>query len=322
MGPLACDSGHAKGGGVWVKMLTVASGKGGTGKTTLSALLARLASEQMRVAVADADVEASNLPIALQAEMVSCDDFDGGVTAIIDAEPCTACGLCELACRFGAISSETTAYAVDSASCEGCTRCSHVCPMGAITLVRQRAGQVCTAMSGAGPMAFGQLRPAHDLSGKLVTEVRSRAVALGAEHGAELLVIDGPPGTGCPAIASVTGTDLVLAVTEPTRSGVHDLGRLEELVRRFGLPFAVVLNKADLSKIGAREVRELCDSRGLPLLAEVPFDPALASALERLATGELPHAHGLGGGGMRIVQEVYRQVSAMLGLGQGACESP
>ncbi|MDY0088278.1 MAG: ATP-binding protein [Coriobacteriia bacterium] len=304
-----------------MKVLTVASGKGGTGKSTLSALLARLASDELRVALADADVEASNLPIALQVDKVACDEFNGGVRAVIDADACTGCALCEPVCRFDAITPKGSAYAVDGASCEGCTRCFHVCPAGAITLRRQHAGEVCTGVSSVGPMAFGQLRPAHDLSGRLVTEVRSRAVALGAQNGAELLIIDGPPGTGCPAIASLTGADLVLAVTEPTRSGAHDLGRLEELVRRFGLPLAVVLNKADLSKSGAREVRELCEAREMPLLAEVPFDPALVTALELLAKGEVPQAHGFGTGGMRIIREIWRQLSATLGLAQQASES-
>lgn len=297
-----------------MKMLTVASGKGGTGKTTISALLAHLAAEELRVAVADADVEASNLPIALRVDRAACDDFDGGVKAVIDPVLCTGCGLCEPVCCFDAISPDGAVYVVDSASCEGCTRCSYVCPVGAITLKRQVAGQVCTGMSEVGPIAYGQLRPAHDLSGKLVTEVRSRAVALGAEHGSELLIIDGPPGTGCPAIASVTGTDLILAVTEPTRSGVHDLGRLQALVARFGLPMAVVLNKCDLSKSGAREVRALCDAREVPLLAEVPFDPALAGALQRMAGGELPETRLLDHGGMRVVHEIWRQISVMLGL--------
>jgi len=301
-----------------MKTVTIASGKGGTGKTTLSALLACLASEELRVAVADADVEASNLPIALRVESASCEDFEGRLEAVVDPARCTGCGKCASACRFGAISARAGSYVVDAASCEGCTRCSYVCPVEAIALRRQRAGQVCTGVSEVGPIAFGQLRPGHDLSGKLVTEVRNRAVELGTEHGAELLIIDGPPGTGCPAIASVTGTDLVVAVAEPTKSGVHDLGRLEELVRRLGLPLVVVLNKADLSKSGARDVRSMCEQRGVPLLAEVPFDPVLASALQRMAVGEPAGRYGAAPGGLSVVGEVWHQLSGRLGaLSQG-----
>jgi MinD superfamily P-loop ATPase len=212
-------------------------------------------------------------------------------------------------CRFGAILVREGSHEIDTAGCEGCTACARICPTSAISMDRQQAGEVCTGLTEVGPIAYGQLHPGHDLSGKLVTEVRSRAVALGAVHGADLLLIDGPPGTGCPAIASVTGTDLVVAVTEPTKSGVHDLGRLEELVRRFGLPLVVVLNKADLSASGSREVRALCAERNLALLAEIPFDPTLATALQRMAEGT-----GVGGSvhesrGTAVVREVWRQLS-------------
>jgi len=297
-----------------MRTVTVASGKGGTGKTTLSALLAHLASQTIRVVIADADVEASNLPLALRVEHAGCDSFSGGMKARLDPVLCTGCGVSLSVCRFGAISVHEGSHEIDVAGCEGCTACARVCPVAAISMERQQAGEVCTGLTEVGPIAYGQLRPGHDLSGKLVTEVRSRAVALGAVHGADLLLIDGPPGTGCPAIASVTGTDLVVAVTEPTKSGVHDLGRLEELVRRFGLPLVVVLNKADLSTSGAREVRALCSERNLTLLAEIPFDPALASVLQRMAEGSEADRSGCDSSGMRIVGEVWRQLSQMLGM--------
>jgi MinD superfamily P-loop ATPase len=297
-----------------VKTVTVASGKGGTGKTTLSALLARLASETIAVAIADADVEASNLPLALRVEHAGCDSFAGGMKARIDRALCTDCGACVPVCRFGAILVREGSHEIDTAGCEGCTACARICPTSAINMERQQAGEVCTGLTEVGPIAYGQLRPGHDLSGKLVTEVRSRAVALGAVHGSDLLLIDGPPGTGCPAIASVTGTDLVVAVTEPTKSGVHDLGRLEELVRRFGLPLVVVLNKADLSASGSREVRALCAERNLALLAEIPFDPMLASALQRMAEGTGAGGPGHESRGMSVVREVWRQLSKMLGM--------
>lgn len=296
-----------------MKTVTVASGKGGTGKTTVSALIARFASDAMQVAVADADVEASNLPLALRVEHASCDGFGGGLKARIDPPSCTQCGECVTACPYGAIVLHEGAFSVDAMACEGCRVCEYVCPAAAVRMERQEAGQACTGYTALGPIAYGQLHPGHDLSGKLVTEVRSRAVALGAMHGADLLLIDGPPGTGCPAIASVTGVDLVLAVTEPTSSGVHDLGRLEELVRRFGVPLVVVLNKADLSEFGAREVREFCSEREVPLLAEIPFDPELAAVLQRMAAGDLGDMRLARSRGIGAVRDAWSRLAHVLG---------
>lgn len=298
-----------------MKTITVASGKGGTGKTTLCALLACFAKEQIRVAVADADVEASNLPLALRADRSECEEFAGGMKARLDGDLCTGCGACVSVCRFGAITMrDGGAHGIDAVACEGCTACARICPVGAIGMERLQAGEVCTGSSEVGPIAFGQLRPGHDLSGKLVTAVRSRALALAVAHDADLLIIDGPPGTGCPAIASVTGADLVVAVTEPTKSGVHDLGRLEELVKRFSLQLAVVLNKTDLSEHGAHEVRALCDKRGLPLLAEVPFDPVLATILPRMAEGPGVRATEDRSEGMTAVRGVWPQLVSMVGV--------
>jgi MinD superfamily P-loop ATPase len=297
-----------------MRTVTVASGKGGTGKTTLSALLAHLASQTIRIVIADADVEASNLPLALRVDHAGCDSFAGGMKARIDPMLCTECGACVPVCRFGAVLVREGSHEIDTVGCEGCTACARICPTSAISMDRQQAGEFCTGLTEVGPIAYGQLHPGHDLSGKLVTEVRSRAVALGAVHGADLLLIDGPPGTGCPAIASVTGTDLVVAVTEPTKSGVHDLGRLEELVRRFGLPLVVVLNKADLSASGSREVRAVCSERNLKLLAEIPFDPALASVLQRMAGGSGGDGSDYDSRGIRIVREVWRELSQILDI--------
>ncbi len=295
-----------------MKTITVASGKGGTGKTTLSALLAHLSASSIRIAVADADVEASNLPLALGFAHERSEVFEGGLTASIDPGRCMGCGACAAACRFGAISSTDDVYRVDTIACEGCTTCAFVCAVDAVTFSRDIAGSVSTGVSAVGPLAFGQLRPGHDLSGKLVTEVRSRASALAAAHGAELLLIDGPPGTGCPAIASATGTDMVLAVAEPTYSGAHDLGRLESLVTHLDVPMAAVLNKADLSSAGAERVRDLCAERCVPLVAEIPYDPALRDAMARMAEGRAVADTAIGRSTAHAVATVWEWLRAAL----------
>lgn len=270
-----------------MKSVVVASGKGGTGKTTLTAVFAHLAARHLAVAVSDADVEASNLPLALHVRDASCTDFPGLATASILPAECSECGRCVESCRFDAIALHASgSYVVDPFACEGCGRCATVCPSGAIVMAPSSAGEACRGTSVLGPIALGQLGPGQDLSGKLVTEVRRLGRDAAQEHSADVLLIDGPPGTGCPLIAAVASTDLVVAVAEPTISGAHDLDRLADVAARFSLPVRVVLNKADLSQDGAKRVRDLCESKGLPVLAEVPFDPALARTLDSFARGD------------------------------------
>lgn len=275
-----------------MQRIIFASGKGGTGKTTLTALTARLlADEGMPIALADCDVEAANLPIALAAQVISREPFAGGSTAVLDPDACIGCGACALVCRFDALRADedyyrTRAYVVDPWACEGCGACVPACPHDAITMEQSQAGEVISAEASIGPMVFGRLAPGEDLSGKLVTEVRQRADAIASDRGLEFMWIDGPPGVGCPAIAAITGTDLVVGVTEPTVSGEHDLMRLAALARRFKIPVSVVLNKADLSAEGARRLKEHIAAEGLELIAEIPYDTAVAQIPERLARGE------------------------------------
>jgi len=299
-----------------MKTVIIASGKGGTGKTTLTALLAHLAARDMAVVVIDADVEASNLPIALHARRVDCTDFSGGQTAHIDAARCQACGLCADVCRFDALYPDTArgCYAVDPFACEGCGACLHVCPSGVLTMAPVTVGFVCSGTSAVGPMAYGQLGPGEDLSGKLVTEVRGRGKTAAESHAAALMLIDGPPGIGCPVIAAMTNTDLLIAVAEPTVSGEHDLSRLVDLADRFHLPVSVVLNKADLSVPGALRIRALCDARGLTLVAEIPFDPALAGSLEHLASRDTDGFVGNESAGMRAVVQAWETIRRGLAL--------
>lgn len=269
-----------------MRTILVASGKGGTGKTTVSAALVALAGAELRVAVADCDVEASNLPLVLRTDVARREPFDGVPAPVVDADACLACGACEGCCPFDALSFGDDEIAViDPWLCEGCGACERRCPVGAIEFEVDVAGEVVSGRHDAGPIVFGLLQPGHDLSGKLVTRVRAWAAELAAAEDADLLLIDGPPGVGCPAIAAMNGVDAVLAVTEPTLSGEHDLRRLAELARRLRVPVAVVLNKADLSSSGAARVRRACGAMGLALLAELPYDDGLPGAIEQVAQG-------------------------------------
>lgn len=297
-----------------MKSVVIASGKGGTGKTTLAALLAHLASREARVVVADADVEASNLPLALHVLDSTCESFLGGQKASIDEAVCTGCGLCWEVCRFGALlvggrdASSASVPTVDPWLCEGCGHCAHVCPTGAIQLKARQAGTACSGTSVIGPIAFGQLGPGEDLSGRLVTEVRRRARKAAEESAADLLFIDGPPGVGCSVIATLANTDLLVAVAEPTCSGRHDLGRLITLAARFELPICVILNKADLSDTGARELAEECAARGIELCAEIPFDPAVAASLPKLAAGASLEEAFAGTATLAMLHQTWKEI--------------
>lgn len=252
----------------------------------MTAAFAHFAAREGRTVVADADVEASNLPLALRVITDGCAAFSGGSEAVIDVSTCSECGACASVCRFDAIVPGPDAYSVDSISCEGCGRCVRICPTGAITTVDRAVGEACTGVSEVGSAAFGQLGPGQDLSGRLVTEVRRLASDAADINDADFLLIDGPPGVGCPLIAAVTNTSLLVAVAEPSVSGAHDLERLIGLAARMNLSVRVVLNKADLSLEGAEGIRVLCGIHSLPLIAEVPFDPKVAGMLEGMAGGE------------------------------------
>lgn len=297
-----------------MKRVVFASGKGGTGKTTLTAAVAHVVAAEEAVVLADCDVEAANLPIALGATGVTATAFGGASKAVI-GEGCTGCGACARVCRFDAILPPENFYRdrtfrIDEYSCEGCGVCGAHCPAGAIGMEQVQGGEVCSASSAAGPIAFGNLYPGEDLSGKLVTEVRTCSDALAESTGARVTLIDGPPGVGCPAIASITNTDFLVGVTEPTVSGEHDLLRLVALARRLGVPMAVVLNKADLSASGAERIRAAACGAGLEVIAEIPFDPAFGQALVRLARdGRSVIADGPVA---RAALEVWREVRTRL----------
>ena len=296
-----------------MRRIVFASGKGGTGKTTLAAVCAHLAAAEGPLVLADCDVEAANLPIALRASAIARKPFAGASVARIDPARCRGCGACRRACRFGAIGpaedfEASRVFRIDAWACEGCGACMPTCADRAITAHAATAGEVVSAESVAGPMVFGRLGPGEDLSGKLVTEVRRQASVLADSAGARLMLLDGPPGVGCPAIAAVADTDLMVAVTEPTIAGEHDLARLVTLARRLGVPVAIVLNKADLSGPGAARIRAYASGQRLPLIGEIPFDPGLASLLERSAAGD--RAWWDRGPGVEAGRGVWQRIAA------------
>jgi MinD superfamily P-loop ATPase len=255
-----------------MKKMTILSGKGGTGKTTVTASLAALSSNAV---FADCDVDASNLHLLLKPEVKETIDFKGLNLAVIDPERCTKCGLCEEKCRFNAISD----FKVDPIHCEGCKVCVHICPVQAIDFVERVCGYAYISETKYGPMSHAHLIPGMENSGKLVTLVRQNAKKLAEEGGHELVLVDGPPGIGCPVIASLADIDYGLVVVEPTLSGIHDLERAIQLLDHFKVKALVCVNKHDLNDENTAAIEEFCREEGIEVVGKVPFDPEVTKAM-------------------------------------------
>ncbi len=273
------------------RQIAVVSGKGGTGKTTITTALAIMAAP---VVLADADVEASNLSLVFPGERLVAEAFAGMPRAVIDQARCTACGICTEVCRFGAVSTLLPGVdvpTVDALQCEGCGVCVDACPADAIREDPTEAGELIVTRSRLGIVVSANLRPGEDLSGRLTTLVRQKAITHATNEPVDLILIDGPPGTGCPTIATITGTDALIAVTEPTGAGTADLLRLIELARRFDLIPEVIINKVDLSPSGALTLENQCADLGVAVVARLPFVSGLPRWLEKGAPlEELPDA--------------------------------
>jgi MinD superfamily P-loop ATPase len=263
--------------------LVILSGKGGTGKTSVTAAFAQLLSLESTlfgVVLADADVDASNLELVLSPEIITREDFRGGQIAVIDPDRCNACGTCQDVCRFDAVLDDGEGgYKIDPLACDGCAACVYQCPEEAISMHDQVVGQWFRSESRYGPLFHASLRPAQENSGKLVTLVKQQARLLALDEDYDLVLVDGPPGIGCPVISAVSGADLVLIVAEPTASGVHDMHRVLETTAHFDVPALVCINKADIYPEGAAEIEAFCRSEGIPVVGCVPFDTTVTEAM-------------------------------------------
>jgi len=287
-----------------MKQLVILSGKGGTGKTTVAAALAHLASQEMPVVLADADVDAANLELVLDPAKQEEHDFMGGQVAMIAPQKCTACGICADVCRFGAVVAPSPrpptplpspnfgrgeggqgggvrarAYSIDSLACEGCASCFYQCPEEAIRMEEQQAGLWFRSDTRFGPLFHAHLFAGQENSGKLVTLVKQQARLRGLDTGAALVVVDGPPGIGCPVISASAGMDLALHVVEPTVSGVHDLERIMGTTDHFSVPSLVLINKADLNPARSEEIVAFCAGRGVEVVGRVPYDDVVTEAM-------------------------------------------
>jgi MinD superfamily P-loop ATPase len=266
-----------------MKQITVISGKGGTGKTVITASFAALARDKV---MADCDVDAADLYLLLHPRIKETHEFKGGRKAILNIDLCTNCGKCVEVCRFGAISENEkqnpereNQITIDPVACEGCGVCALICPIQAIQLQENLSGEWYISDTRYGPMVHAKLGIAEENSGKLVNLVRQNARLIAQRDNLDLVIVDGPPGIGCPVIASVTGVDLVVVVTEPTLSAMSDLERVLSLARHFKIVSVVLINKYDINLENTEKITKFCQREKIEIAGKIPFDNAFTRAM-------------------------------------------
>jgi len=294
-----------------LKEIVVISGKGGTGKTSVLASFAALAK---RAVLADCDVDAADLHLVLSPEVKRREMFQSGREAVIRRDDCTGCGTCRTLCRFEAVTTDgsdagAVKYAIDPVACEGCGVCVEFCPVKAIAFPERTCGEWFVSETRFGPMVHARLGVAAENSGKLVSTVRREARRIAEERGSAWILVDGPPGIGCPVIASVTGATLVLAVTEPTLSGEHDLDRVLSLARHFAIPVAVCVNKWDINPEMTERIEHKAADIGAAISGRIPYDRSVTDAQVNRKTvvefGDVPAAKSI----RQIWENVCQRIS-------------
>lgn len=260
-----------------INEIAVISGKGGTGKSSVTAAFATLGKNN--VVLADCDVDAANLHIIMEPVIESSDIYVSGEKAVIDSEKCSICGLCQGYCRFNAISFTDGKYLIDHISCDGCKLCERVCPAKAISMEMSDMSRMHSGTFRNGKMVYGRLEPGEENSGKLVAMVRNKCREIAVVNDIETILIDSPPGIGCAVISSISGVNYVLVVTEPSLSAKSDLERTMELLENYDVKKGVVINKYDLSYEITDKVVDFCNSRGVELVGKIPFDPDVVEAM-------------------------------------------
>lgn len=288
-----------------MKQLLVLSGKGGTGKTTIVSSFIELSKSK---AFADCDVDAPNLHLVVKEEVEPIKmEYFGMEKAYINQELCLKCGLCYSKCRFKAISiSENDGYVINPYACEGCSVCESVCPNGAIEMYQSNDGDM-EVYKGDHVFSTAKLRMGSGTSGKLVTSVKKNLKDNLVEEKVDLAIIDGSPGIGCPVIASVTGVDLVLVVTEPTVSGMSDMERVVEVAQHFQLPVAICVNKYDINESIADQIKAYTKNNNLFFVGNIPYDKALSNSINH---GENPITKKIESS--KWIREVYNKTISIL----------
>jgi MinD superfamily P-loop ATPase len=261
-----------------MKEIAIISGKGGTGKTSITAALAYLAKGE--TIIADCDVDAADMHLLLKPDFANSEDFYSGKIAQINYNKCIQCGECKAVCQFDAIQINAGAFEISEINCEGCGYCANICPVDAIDMKDNLTGEFYISKTRLNTfLVHAELRIGAENSGKLVSKVRKEAKQLATKLNVPFVIIDGTPGIGCPVTASITGADYVVIVTEPTVSGIHDLRRVYELVKRFGISAGCIINKADLNEEVAFQIKSFLKSNNIELITELPYDNVFTKAV-------------------------------------------
>lgn len=285
-----------------MRELVIISGKGGTGKTSITASFAALAENKV---IVDADVDAADLHLVLHPEIQRTTEFRGGHIAVIDSDRCTACGECLQRCQFGAISDD---FRVDTTDCEGCGVCVHFCPENAISFPERVCGRWFVSETAVGPMVHARLGIAEENSGLLVSLLRKEAKTLAEKRGLDTLIVDGPPGIGCPVISALTGADAVLMISEPSLSGLHDLERAANLAAFLKVPAMMCVNKYDINPDIADQIEAFSARQGISSVGRIPYDRDVTAAMVALQS-LVAHSDGPAATAVRALwQAVSRQM--------------
>lgn len=300
-----------------MKQIVVLSGKGGTGKTSITAAFAHLGTTYEifpPVVFVDADVDAANLSLVLQPGILDPKEFWGGSLAVINSDQCLNCGACSAVCRYDAIFPDpqnAQVQWIDPIACDGCAACVYACPEGAISMVQQQEGNWFHSNTSFGSLFHAELFPGKENSGKLVTLIKQQARLFAEDTQAQCVVIDGPPGIGCPVISACAGTDLGLIVTEPSLAGLHDLKRVLGTLRHFRVPTVICINKADIYPEGTRAIREFAVAEGIDLVGEIPYDENI---LRTMIEGQPITFLFPASPAARAIQDVWRKTIQLLQL--------
>ena len=261
-----------------MKEIVIISGKGGTGKTSITASFAYLGGKD--VVVADCDVDAADMHLLMHPDWKKSEDFYSGVKAEIDQEKCIKCGNCTNVCRFNAIPIIDNEYIVNTLNCEGCGYCFHVCPSDAITMKEQNVGKWYISNTKAdNEMVHARLGIGAENSGKLVAKVKNEAKSIAEKEGKDFVIVDGSPGIGCPVVSSLSGAHYVVLVTEPSVSGIHDLKRAYELVKKFGIKAGCIINKADINSNKTKDIHQFIKEEKINLITEIPYNENFTQAM-------------------------------------------